>query len=100
MFLVPQARELVVDWPERAARLVAEFRAERGAALELPALRRAVQALRAESPEFDALWRRQGVREREGGERVFAHPTLGRQVWRQCTFRPATSPRCTLVMLV
>lgn len=100
MFLVPQARDLVVDWPERAARLVAEFRAERGAALDLPALRRAVQALRTESPEFEGLWRRQGVREREGGQRVFEHPTLGRQVWRQCTFRPATAPRSTLVMLV
>lgn len=100
MFTSPMARRLVHDWPERAARLVAEFRADSGASLELPMTRRAVQLLRLQSPEFDALWRKQGVLEREGGERRFNHPTLGRVVHRQLTLRVAAAAQLKLVMLV
>jgi hypothetical protein len=100
MFFAPEARRLVDDWPTRAARLVAEFRADNGDDLDQPWAQEAVASLRRGSAEFDALWRRQDVQEREGGERVFHHPTLGRVVHRQLTLRMANAPQMKLVMLV
>lgn len=100
MFLDPRARGLVEGWGERAARLVAEFRADAGSALDHPPLREQVEALRAGSREFAALWKQQDVQEREGGERAFNHPTEGRVVRRQVTLRMAASPQLKLVMLV
>jgi len=100
MFVNAQARALVDDWPTRAARLVAEFRADVGSAIEQTGLRQMIDGLRAASREFDVLWREQGVLEREGGERVFNHPAQGRLVLQQITLRVANSPDLKLVMLV
>lgn len=100
MFLDPSARRLVDDWPGRSRRLVAEFRADRSASLQEPPTREQVSALRQASPAFDELWRQQDVLEREGGERVFVHPTQGRVVYRQLTLRVAHSPQHKLVMLI
>lgn len=100
MFLDPHARRLVDDWPGRSRRLVAEFRADRSASLQEPPTREQVSALRLASPAFDELWRQQDVLEREGGERVFDHPTQGRVVYRQLTLRVAHSPQHKLVMLI
>ena len=100
MFLDPSARSLVCDWAVRARRLVAEYRADRSAALQEPACREQVAALRARSPEFDSFWCQQDVQEREGGERTFMHPSQGRIVYRQLTLRVAHAPDVKLVMLV
>jgi transcriptional regulator with XRE-family HTH domain len=100
MFLVPAARQLVDDWPARAARLVAEFRADAGSAIDAPVTRQRLDALRRDSHEFDVLWRRQDVLAREGGERVFNHPTQGRLALHQLTLRVANAPDLKLVMLV
>lgn len=99
-FLDPGARLFIADWDERARRLVAEYRADRSASLQEPATRAQVESLRAESAEFDRLWRRQDVQEREGGERVFEHPVQGRVSLRQLTLRVAQAPQLKLVMLV
>lgn len=99
-FLDPSARRFIADWPERARRLVAEFRADRSASLQEPATRTQVDSLRAESPDFDRLWRQQDVLEREGGERVFSHPQQGRLSYRQLTLRVANAPLLKLVMLL
>lgn len=99
-FLHPQARRLIHDWPERARRLVAEFRADRSASLEAPATLAQVDRLRTASAEFDRLWRQQDVLDREGGERVFMHPVKGRLSFRQLTLRVAQAGELKLVMLL
>jgi len=100
MFLDPGARALVVDWDARAQRLVAEFRADASADLEQEALQTMVEDMRAQSFEFDALWRRQDVMEREGGDRTFNHPRFGALVYQQLTMRVANAPDLKLVMLL
>jgi transcriptional regulator with XRE-family HTH domain len=100
MFLDAHARKLVVDWQERAARLVAEFRADTSAELEQEAMQEMVQELCEQSEEFDALWRRHDVLEREGGERAFHHPQYGALLYQQLTLRVAHAPDFKLVMLL
>jgi transcriptional regulator with XRE-family HTH domain len=99
-FLDNSARSFIVDWPERARRLVAEFRADRSASLQEQESRAQVEALRKASAEFDQLWLEQDVLEREGGERLFLHPLQGRLSYRQLTLRVAHSPHLKLVMLL
>ena len=71
VFLVPTARELIVDWKSRAQRVIAEFRSDAGRHLnDLPMLR-LVQSLQTESRIFTRLWNAQDVRERQGGLRRF-----------------------------
>ncbi len=99
MFRVPGARQLIDDWPSRAARLVAEFRADAGGRVDDAALRQRLADLRRDSPEFARLWDRQDVLAREGGERVFNHPVRGRLLLHQLTLRVAHAPDLKWVML-
>ena len=91
-FLDPRARQLIDDWPTRARRLVAEFRADRSGELDHPAVVAVIDGLRGASTAFDTWWREHDVRSREGGERVFVHPQLGRVAYRQFTLRPSQAP--------
>lgn len=86
IFADPGARTLICDWPERARRVVAEFRAHSGLHLNDGALRRVIEGLLAESREFAELWDLHGVLGREGGERTFCHPTDGFLRYEQLTF--------------
>ena len=99
MFLDPEARAFIEDWPERARRLVAEFRADRRAGLQEKGTRAQVAALRRESPDFDRFWSGQDVLAREGGERVFLHAVQGRVALRQLTLQVANSPEHKVVVL-
>jgi len=99
MFLDPGARTFIDDWPERARRLVAEFRADRRAGLQEKATKARVAALRRGSVDFDRFWSGQDVLAREGGERVFLHPAQGRVSLRQLTLQVATAPDYKLVLL-
>lgn len=99
MFQHPLARTLVDDWPTRARRMVAEFRAEISHHHE-DALTELLERLRQDSSEFDTLWRQQDVQGREGGERVFNHATQGRLCYQQLTLRLAHAPGLKLVMLL
>lgn len=99
MFLNPQARSLIGDWPLRAQRLVAEYRGDCKAILDDPEITNQVEELRRSSPEFESLWGTQNVLEREGGERSFLHPKQGKMILRQLTLRLAHSPNLKLVIL-
>jgi transcriptional regulator with XRE-family HTH domain len=99
IFLDPTARALIVDWQERAERVLAEFRADYGHSFNDPPMKALLDGLVAESPLFARLWRAQTVLDREGGARGFHHPRLGRIDYRQHTFRPTDRPDCKLVML-
>ena len=100
LFFNPQARELIENWPVRAQRLVAEFRADCGGRLHAPPLRELIEEMSTRSPEFDRFWKLNDVQEREGGERGFLHPLHGRLVYEQLTLRAALHPDYKLVMLL
>ncbi len=100
MFLDARARRLVPDWPERARRLAAEFRADMGRRPEDAALQAMIERLRQGSPDFATFWTDHSVLAREGGPRLFQHPTLGPLLYDQITLNPAAWPDYKLVMLV
>ncbi|TXH38699.1 MAG: XRE family transcriptional regulator [Rhodospirillaceae bacterium] len=100
IFLEPLARQMIVDWEERARRVVAEFRADHSHALDDPQLRGLIADLRRHSPAFSRLWEEQSVLGREGGDRQFQHPQRGLLLYRQIAFTLANQPDIKLVMLV
>lgn len=99
VFLCPDAKRLIADWPERARRLVAEFRADYSRRPQDAAMQALVDGLLANSPLFAQHWRGQAVLNREGGERQFNHPLWGVQCFLQTTLLVALQPECKLVCL-
>jgi transcriptional regulator with XRE-family HTH domain len=99
VFLDPSARQLIEDWPVRAQRLVAEFRADFGRHLAAPDTRRLVAELEATSLDFARAWKAHGVLDREGGERTFRHPVDGRLRYQQTTLLLARHQDIKLVVL-
>jgi transcriptional regulator with XRE-family HTH domain len=100
VFRDPAARRLIVDWPNRVRRLLAEFRADFSRSLSDPQMRRLVETLRAEDATFAACWDEQAVLGREGGLRRFDHSQDGPLDFEQLSFQPADRPDCKLVLLV
>lgn len=99
VFLEPAARSLIADWPDRARRLVAEFRAANGTRLDAPDLRDLVGDLRARSADFTRFWEAHGVLAREGGARSFQHPVDGALRFEQATFEVSGRPDLKLTIL-
>jgi transcriptional regulator with XRE-family HTH domain len=100
MFLQKSARKFVVDWPERARRLVAEFRADCGKAVDTPPVKALVDDLVIRSADFSKLWSAHDVVAREGGLRKFLHPTEGQLVLNQISFQLQGRPDLKLTMLL
>jgi transcriptional regulator with XRE-family HTH domain len=100
MFLSLAARALILDWPERARRLVAEFRADIGRHASEQALAGLIAELSDASATFAELWTLQDVVGREGGLRRFDHPQLGALDLNQVTLHLAKRPDLKLVMLL
>ena len=100
VFLDPAARGFIVDWPNRARRLLAEFRADTAHDPDDAAMRALVAELQAKSRVFARLWHDHAVLAREGGTRLFNHPTDGRLRYEQITLVPAAQPDHKLVMLL
>ncbi|GGE08165.1 transcriptional regulator [Aureimonas endophytica] len=100
VFFDPAARDFIVDWDARARRLVAEFRADRAAGPDDAARQALIGELRQGSPLFCAAWAEQHVLGREGGLRLFAHPSRGRLAFRQVTLLPAEEPELKFVLLL
>ncbi len=99
IFLQPPARRLIHGWPERARRVVAEFRAECGAFPEDAAMESLAEELQRRSSTFARLWEEQAVLGREGGLRRFNHPRDGAVSYEQITFILAWRPEYKLVIL-
>lgn len=100
IFLEPAARQLVVDWEQRARRVVAEFRADAGPHLDEPDICALVNTLKQGSAVFARGWTQHAVVPRAGGLREFHHPRQGRLAFEQITFCLATYPDLKLVMLL
>lgn len=100
MFVDAAARGLIVDWPERARRLVAEFRADIGRHASEQPLAGLITELSESSAAFAELWTLQDVVGREGGLRRFRHPRQGDLAFNQVTLHPAKRHELKLVMLL
>jgi transcriptional regulator with XRE-family HTH domain len=100
VFLHPRAASFIIDWPERARRLVAEYRADTAAWHDDPVRRALVDELSWESAPFEAAWREQNVLGREGGLRRFQHSRRGVCLYEQFTLRVAQRAELKLTVLV
>ncbi|MDO9005619.1 MAG: helix-turn-helix transcriptional regulator [Aquabacterium sp.] len=100
VFLHPRAPSFIVDWPERAQRLVAEYRSDTAAWRDDPVRQALVDELRSASRAFDVAWRSQKVLSREGGRRAFEQARSGRREYEQFTLRVAQHPDLKLTVLV
>ena len=100
VFLHPRAAAFIVDWPERARRLVAEYRADTAAWHDDPVRRALVDELSWGSATFQAAWRQQNVLAREGGLRHFQHSRRGSCAYEQFTLRVAQRAELKLTVLV
>jgi transcriptional regulator with XRE-family HTH domain len=100
IFLDPRARSLIRDWPDRARRVIAEFRADYSRHLDDEALRRLVDELAGASEAFAHAWDDHAVVGREGGRRSFHHPRDGLLHFRQVTLIPSNRPDLKLVLLM
>ncbi len=100
VFLDRAAPKLIVDWEQRASRVVAEFRADAGAHADAPGVRALVDELLKSSAVFEKCWTGHSVVDREGGLREFRHETGAVLSYQQITFRLAIRPDCKLVMLL
>ena len=100
MFLEPGARDLVVGWPERAQRLVAEFRADIGRQADQAPLAGLIAELAGASADFRQWWGAQQVQGRDGGLRRFQHAQQGALSFNQVTLHLARQHELKLVMLL
>ncbi|WP_373888197.1 helix-turn-helix transcriptional regulator [Massilia sp. Root351] len=100
MFCQRAARNLIVDWPHRAQRLVAEFRADTAQHAGQEPLASLIAELARDSCEFRELWNLQDVLGREGGVRRFQHPARGALGYQQVTLHLARRQDLKLTMLL
>ena len=100
VFLNAKAQQFIVDWPDRARRLVAEFCADYHRRPFDGDLQRLVEQLLRQSPAFTHHWQQQTVLHREGGERRFSDSQRGILSYRQTTLVVGMQPDCKLVCLV
>ncbi len=100
MFREASARLLIADWPERARRLVAEFRADAGRHADQPPLSVLIDELIQASAEFRQCWETQQVLGRDGGVRRFQHALSGAVDFHQVTLHLARRHELKLVMLL
>jgi len=96
IFLSPDAPLLIDRWPDRARRVVAEFRADFSRRLGQGTMKGLIEELDRSSPLFARLWREQSVLAREGGERHFLAPP---RRFLQSTLILASHPDTKLVCL-
>ncbi len=99
VFSVPAARDFIVDWPERARRLVAEFAADAADLAADPRYDEMVVDLSARSVEFRDYWQRREVSFRDPALKSFRHPVRGLVVYEQTTFAPLVMRDLKLVIL-
>jgi PAS domain-containing protein len=101
-FLNPAARDLIVDWSNRARRLVAEFRSDAGRHLDHApnaTTLRLTSGLQRDSLAFAKYWNQQDVSAREGGARKFRTSAGKISTYRQLSLIPNANTDLKLVTL-
>lgn len=99
VFQHDSAKTFIHDWPARARRLAAEFRAETAQDPDNEARHTLVKTLLAQTPAFARAWNSFSVLAREGGARAFSHPERGPLHYTQHNLTPAAYPGYRLVIL-
>jgi transcriptional regulator with XRE-family HTH domain len=97
VFAVPAIRELIVDWPTEARRIMAEFRADSAARRDHPDVAGLVDRLKAASPEFASWWADHDVAQFTTRLRHFDHPRAGRLVFEFQQLTPVEWPDLKVV---
>lgn len=100
VFLQPRARMFLLDWEDRALRLVAEFRADTPRMRDDPQRTSLVEELSRASREFAAGWRAQRVLSRDGGRRSFRIGKADIRHFEQHILRVVRRPDLRLTVLV
>jgi transcriptional regulator with XRE-family HTH domain len=100
VFLDPDAHGFIVDWADRARRLVAECRADLARQRDDADTLALVAELRDGSADFARWWDEQHVLDPEGGLRRFRHPQDGALAYEQVNFLPMAAPGFRLVGLL
>ena len=77
LFTHPHWREVVLDWEDNAARMVAQYRAAMAEHVAEPAWKALVSRLYRSSPEFATFWERHDVQTPENRVKRIQHPTAG-----------------------
>lgn len=98
MFFDPLAKTLIVDWSARAARIVAEYRADSVGWKDDVVHQSLVAELSAGNTLFERLWQQQNVESREGGLRAFSLAD-NTETYQQMTFRLAEHVDIKMVLL-
>jgi transcriptional regulator with XRE-family HTH domain len=97
VFAEPSARDLIVDWPAEAARMVSQFRSDTAALRDDPAWRVLVARLREASNDFEELWSHHDVSGLHGRVRRYRHPLVGELVFEYQVLTPAEWPYLRVV---
>jgi len=100
VFLEPRAKTFLVDWEERALRLVGEFRSDTPGMRDDPRRAALVDELSRASREFAAGWRAQRVLARDGGRRSFRVRRGETQHFEQHILRMARRPELRMTVLL
>lgn len=100
VFLDPSAPGFIVDWPDRARRLVAECRPDLARQRDDGDTERLITDLRGGSGAFARWWDEQHVLDPEGGLRRFQHPEDGALRYEQVNALPTGAPGFRLVALL
>ena len=100
VFTAVDARSFIADWPDRARRLVAEYRADTAAVRDDAVLHDMIDELGRSSAAFASAWRSQEVMSRDGGLRRFHHPQRGAVEYEQFSLRLTAFPDLKLITLV
>lgn len=98
MFAMAETRELIVDWPTEARRVLSQFRSDITPWRDVPAVILLVTRLRDVSPEFDEWWERHDVAAFETRLRRFNHPTDGQLTYEYQQLIPAGRPDLRFVV--
>jgi len=77
IFTHPQWRQVVLDWDDAAARMVAGFRAAMAEHVAEPSWKALLARLHRASPEFTEVWERHDVQAPEGRVKRIQHPVAG-----------------------
>jgi transcriptional regulator with XRE-family HTH domain len=100
VFLHPKAKTFLLDWEDRARRLVAEFRADMPQMRDDPQRSALVEELSRASAQFASGWRSQRVLARDGGRRSFRVGRGSVQHFEQHILRVVRRPELRLTVLV
>lgn len=97
VFAEPAARALIVDWPDQARRIMAEFRAGTAGLRTDARVVALVDRLRAASPEFAEWWAQQDVAQFQTRVRRYHHERAGELAFEYQQLTPSEWPGLKVV---